>query len=440
MTPFTASRINPIQQLLSWFPAVRFLPWLVVVVSLAVTYQVWMNAQYEAVRELQYDFNFRVHDVSNRIEQRMQSYEQALRGIQGLFAASISVERDEFHAYIVVQHIVESFPGIQGAGFLPIMPTAQQDKHTTTTRKEGSPAHPISHDGKRDVTTSVIFIEPVTEGNRRTFGYNMYSDPVRRVAMEQARDNNKAVITGKTKLIQENSESAQAGFLMYLPIYKNGAPHATLAERHVNLIGWVCALFRMDDLMRGILNARIPDIDIKIYDGKEMSSKTLMHVAGSANKNGIPMDSLFHASKHLEIAGHTWTMAISSLPSFEAQMVEEKSQSIVVVGLVVSILLGLLTGLLVRGRERALRAARKMNERLIESEERLRLSLMYGEIGTWDWDIRTSELYWCDHISALMACSAGKQNGTYEDFLTSIHPDDRQNLIASMNACVEKKR
>jgi CHASE1-domain containing sensor protein len=99
--PSTASRINPIQQLLSWSPAIRFLPWLVVIVSLAVTHQLWRNAHYEAVRELQYDFNFRLLDVNNRIEQRMQSYEQALRGTQGLFAASISVERDEFHAYIV---------------------------------------------------------------------------------------------------------------------------------------------------------------------------------------------------------------------------------------------------------------------------------------------------------------------------------------------------
>ncbi len=99
--PSTASRINPIQQLLSWSPAIRFLPWLVVIVSLAVTHQLWKNAHHEAVRELQYDFNFRLLDANNRIEQRMQSYEQALRGTQGLFAASISVERDEFHAYIV---------------------------------------------------------------------------------------------------------------------------------------------------------------------------------------------------------------------------------------------------------------------------------------------------------------------------------------------------
>ena len=143
VTPFAASRINPIQKLLSLPPTVRFLPWLVVIVSLVVTHQLWKNAHNEAIRELQYNFNFRVLDVRNRIEQRMQSYEQALRGVQGLFSASISVERDEFHAYIVAQHIVENLPGIQGVGVSLILPAAQQNKHTTTIRKEDFPHSPL---------------------------------------------------------------------------------------------------------------------------------------------------------------------------------------------------------------------------------------------------------------------------------------------------------
>jgi CHASE1-domain containing sensor protein len=145
-------------------------------------------------------------------------------------------------------------------GFSLVIPAAKQDKHTTTY-KEGIPAYIISPGGKRDIATSVIFIEPFSKGIQRAFGGDMYSDPVRRVAMEQARDNDKAVITGKTKLMQEHGESAQTGFLMYLPVYKNGAPYATLAERRANLIGWVSVLFRTDDFIRGIFGARVLDID-----------------------------------------------------------------------------------------------------------------------------------------------------------------------------------
>jgi hypothetical protein len=99
---------------------------------------------------------------------------------------------------------------------------------------------------------------------------------------------------------------------MYLPIYKSGAPYATLAQRSSNLIGWVCALFRMDDLRRGILGARVPDIDIKIYDGGEMSSKTLMHHADSKNKIGVmpPLFLLQSVLKLLATPGQ-WLLALS---------------------------------------------------------------------------------------------------------------------------------
>jgi CHASE1-domain containing sensor protein len=143
-----------------------------VIVSLVVTHQLWKNARYEAVRELQYDFDFRLLDVSNHIEQRMQSLEQALRGVQGLFAASTNVERDEFHAYIVAQHIVESFPGIQDVGFSLVVPAAKQDKHTTIAYKEGIPHIPLAGETRYHC---LCYLHRAISGYQRTFSGDMYS-------------------------------------------------------------------------------------------------------------------------------------------------------------------------------------------------------------------------------------------------------------------------
>ena len=43
----------------------------------------------------------------------------------------------------------------------------------------------------------------------------------RREALDRARDSGKAAITSKIILVQEITEDKQAGFLIYLPIYKN---------------------------------------------------------------------------------------------------------------------------------------------------------------------------------------------------------------------------
>ncbi len=75
--------------------------------------------------------------------------------------------------------------------------------------------------------------------------------------------------------------------------------------------------------------------------------------------------------------------------------------------------------------------------RVKEAEERLRISQNYANIGTWDWNIRTGELYWSQRIAPLFGYPEGKLETTYENFLNAVHPDDRQMVVEAVQACVE---
>ena len=81
----------------------------------------------------------------------------------------------------------------------------------------------------------------------------MFSEPVRRKAMELSRDSDLAMLSGKVLLVQETDNDLQAGTLMYLPVYKKGRQTATVMERQSSIKGWVYSPYRMDDLMSGIL-------------------------------------------------------------------------------------------------------------------------------------------------------------------------------------------
>lgn len=74
---------------------------------------------------------------------------------------------------------------------------------------------------------------------------------------------------------------------------------------------------------------------------------------------------------------------------------------------------------------------------LQKSEERLSLSQRFANIGTWDWDINTGELYWSDRIWPLFGYKKEIIETTYENFLAAIHPDDKQDVIDAVNNCVE---
>lgn len=71
------------------------------------------------------------------------------------------------------------------------------------------------------------------------------------------------------------------------------------------------------------------------------------------------------------------------------------------------------------------------------SEERLRRSQIYANIGTWDWNIQSGELYWSERIAPLFGHHEGALETSYANFLASVHPDDRQKVIDAVAACVE---
>lgn len=75
---------------------------------------------------------------------------------------------------------------------------------------------------------------------------------------------------------------------------------------------------------------------------------------------------------------------------------------------------------------------------LIHSEERLRLSQRYANIGAWDWDVTTGAVYWSEEIGHLFGYGEAVPETTYENFLAAIHPDDRQQVMDAVNACVER--
>jgi PAS domain S-box-containing protein len=83
------------------------------------------------------------------------------------------------------------------------------------------------------------------------------------------------------------------------------------------------------------------------------------------------------------------------------------------------------------------RTNKNAEEALRRSEERYKLAQRAANIGSWDWDILTGDLHWSETIEPMFGFSKGKFGATYEAFLNSVHPEDRQFVQDSVDACVE---
>ncbi len=344
------------QQALSLFKARDLLTVVVLVFSLFVTYKLWGTAQRAAEQTLQTAFDFRVREASDRIHRRLAIYEQVLRATVALFGAMHGVTRDEFRNFIDALSLTETFPGIQGIGWSLLVPPAEKEKHIAAVRAEGFPNYTIRPEGRRNLYTSIVYLEPFYGRNLRAFGYDMYSEPVRRAAMEQARDTGKGAVSGKVVLVQEAGSEVQSGFLMYLPVYREGAPHATPDERRRNLVGWVYAPFRMDDFMRGLYGEQSADLDIEIYDGPQISAAAKMFDAHQAGRALAPDSGLVSVDR-IEAGNRTWTVATTALEAFERRMRSDRPRLILQAGISISLMVTLLIWLFLDDRARALHAA-----------------------------------------------------------------------------------
>ncbi len=80
---------------------------------------------------------------------------------------------------------------------------------------------------------------------------------------------------------------------------------------------------------------------------------------------------------------------------------------------------------------------REAMEALRASEERLRRSQEYANIGTWDWDIQTDELYWSEQTWSLFGYADQSRN-VEDRFVAALHPEDRQRVLQAVHACVDR--
>lgn len=324
------------------------LPWVVLVVALTTTALEWRSEQGDAMQELQSDFDFRARETHYRIDVRMKAYEQILRGVKSLFAASGRVTESKFREYVKSQLLEDHYPGSQGIGFAAIK----------QLKKKGA---------AREISAPIKYIESFVGDSLYEAGYDFYADPVFRAALEKARDSGKAVYSAKILLAlgADDDPRMQSGFFMFLPIYRNDVSLETLEERKQSVVGWIYMPFRMVDLMTGILGEIATDIDIEIHDSEEISDATMMYDPDASGAGGSP-EAFFVDITRMELGEHIWSVVIASLAGFESRLDARSPKLVIFVGIPLSLLLSLLAWLVVRDRTRAIHTAEAINRELAE--------------------------------------------------------------------------
>ncbi len=406
--------------------------WIVLVAGLTITAASTLYVKSFVEKIAEQEFISRCGKIQNIISGRLDDHARILQSGVALFNSSDTVTRGEWRIFNQSQKVEKQLPGIQGIGFSLLLTPEELTRHIQKIRSEGFPDYRVKPDGTRKIYSSIIYLEPFSGRNLRAFGYDMFSEPVRRQAMERARDTDHAALSGKVILVQETDEEVQAGTVMYVPVYRKGMPTETVEQRRAAIYGWVYSPYRMDDLMRGILAG--PNLEnekqlhLQLYDGEEASSRTLLYQSHHREGRNLGADHRFTRQIPVDFNGRHWSLRFTQtgprLFTLEYIIVWLTMAS----GTIITLLLFALIRTLLDSHAEAERIVDQRTLQLRESEERFTLAIDGTGAGLWDWDMVKNQVTYSAEWKNMLGYESPEIEDTFYGWKNLWHPDDCANI------------
>ena len=280
------------------------------------------------------EFNQRAALAATVLQRSMQEHLEVLYGLAALYATAaqpLSLNRETFRA--LTKGPLQRYPGVQSLGWVPRVSEAEREAYLAAARKDGindfhmtewTPKLQAVRAARRDMYYPIFYIEPL-EQQRAAVGFNLGSVPMYMEAMQKALSTEGAVASAWRSLAQDTEE--QFGFLLFVPMYKNGVAHRTFEERRMHLQGFTMAMFRLDTLVEQSLRGMaLGTMGLELIDVTDAASKYLfslqLDTSRVASFTFIPRQSAhteaIRAGVHWEttfnIAGRTWSMLFHPMP------------------------------------------------------------------------------------------------------------------------------
>lgn len=318
---------------------------MVAAVGLAATTLAWRFGVSSVTEQAERVFQGRTEVLMAEIERSTMAYEHMLRGTQAMFNTLTHVSRSQFRRYVQALDINKNFPGISGIGFAVMLTSDEKETHITTARGEGQPAYNVWPAGERDLYSAVVYAEPASL--RNALGFDMWSEPVRRMAMQRARDTGQTAATGFVPRARPNGPK-HSGFLLYLPVYYPNAPVETVAERRDALLGFLYSPLRVGELMKGVLSRQYPRADrftsVAIFDATSGADPKQLYQSEDLSDLSAPNrpKSRFSVEAARDMYGATWLLRFESTPEFEQSIDYSGAHTLLAAGVMATALLSIL--------------------------------------------------------------------------------------------------
>ena len=422
------------------------LPWLVLMISVVMVYGFYQFTYEASKRNLRQKFEEQAEQLISNARHRLMMQQLLLRGMANLFTYGEPPTQEKFESYMKTLRRSSVMPGVVSVGFVQATKREKLRTHQSYWAKKLGSRYEVWPASYESDIAPIVFLEPLLVSGREKeklrknrYGFNMFSIPNRRAAMEAARDLYSTSLSGRNLLFYRDQGKKTHGFQIFFPVFRQGAPTGTIEERRKNIMGWVFSPVYPDIFVDHILEKLGHGMDMAIFASKDGSPETLMTHQNSLAAELSNRPETLQYNKLIEVGGQTWLVNIRALPSYLTQLDTRWSGITLVFGAALSLLLFLYTWSLSRSRERAEYRAREMTRELHESEYRWHFAIEGQGDGLWDWNLRENTVFYSPRFKALLGYSEDEIGTGFTEWEKRLHPDDKQGALEVMEGLVNGK-
>ncbi|MBM3877457.1 MAG: PAS domain S-box protein, partial [Verrucomicrobia bacterium] len=408
-------------------------PYLVLAISViptVLTYQRVREAVESRGRER---FDAEVEAMTDDLRERLRLCEAQLRALRALFATG-TPEAVAWRNYMVAIDLPRNLPGIRSLGYVERVPAAEKAAHLERQRTI-VPGYRITPEGERAEYFPTVYPNLIEELLPQAFGEDMSADPVLRAAIEKSRDSGGASLSGRVGVIAGTSTNREAGFVVFMPVYKKDAPVGTVEERRAALQGSVFGTFAVDRPLLGVFGRReVPTIDVEVFDGAFATPEHSMHVERRPPPPAPAADDgALRTRRTIQALDQAWTLRFTALPAFEAASQSRLPFVVLLAGFGVNLLLFLITWSQSHAKFRAI----QLSDDLRRLQERDRLLERATNDAIWDWNFETSQLSWNEAVQHMFGYAPPTIRPHMDWWKERLHPDDRRRILNGRDMAIQ---
>ena len=275
-----------------WQPVGQIWPLLAAAcLGLAVAVSAWFAVSVWEERLAKAQFVDIAGDYAAVLQNGIDEYLGKLIAVRAFYDSSHEVDPEEFALF--TSRILEARDGKMRVTWSPHVTSEERAAFERKAREQGvadyairtwAASGPLVPSPERDEYFPILYSTGIPIA-LSVLGVDLNAEPMRRKALEHARDDDR-MSTAPEVVLRHNGVGDWRGFFVALPVYRQGLPHDTIADRRSNLLGIIGGVFQTNAMIDDILaTATLPqNVDLYLYPVNSGANASPIYWRGAADR------------------------------------------------------------------------------------------------------------------------------------------------------------